>query len=119
MNEERVGENTMSEHRPSDATAIRPSFFAKAGHPSCSRWGKTELEVIALAYVQALANNGDKWDRLTREQTYGLLTDEQKCSAGSLLTHDYYQRWFDMVADQITDADGAFGVGGFWPKKPR
>ena len=108
-----------TESLTSDAIAIRPSFFAKAGHPSCSRWGKTEIEVIALAYVQALANNGDKWDRLTRQQVLDLLTKDQAMRAGSLLTHDYYQRWFDMVADQITDADGAFGVGGFWPRKPK
>lgn len=95
---------------------IRPSHFVKLGQPCCSRWGKSEIEWIALAYVQALANDGDTWKRLTREQTYALLSDEQKRAVHGMLDDDFdvYKHWFDAVADQITDPDGALGVRGFW-----
>jgi len=91
-----------------------PSYFASMGKPCCSIWGKSELETIALAYVQALANDGDGWKRLTRERTLELLSDEQRQWAYALLKHDFYQGWFDAVSNQITDSDGAFGVRGFW-----
>lgn len=95
---------------------IPPSAFAKMGQPMCSRWGKSELEWLALAYVQALANDGDIWKKLSREQTYNLLTDEQKNSVHGMLTSDFdvYRSWFEAVSNQITDAEGAFGVSGFW-----
>lgn len=93
-----------------------PSRFANLGQPCCSRWGKSEIEWIALAYVQALANDGDTWRRLSREQTYALLTDEQKRWTYGILTDAFepYERWFEAVANQITDSDGALGVRGFW-----
>lgn len=96
--------------------SLTPSRFAALGQPMCSRWGKGEIEWIALAYVQALANDGDTWKRLTREQTYALLTDEQKRNVHGMLDFDLdtYRYWFDLVADQITDAEGALGVCGFW-----
>jgi len=98
--------------------AYPPSFFANLGSPCCSRWGKSELEWIAHAYVQALANDGDTWKKLTREQTLALLTKEQRAAGGVhfLLTNDHYQHWFDSVGNQITDEEGAFGVGGGWSK---
>lgn len=93
----------------------KPSDFAALGNPSCSRWGKSEFEWIALAYVQALANDGDEWKQLTREQVRALLTPEQlRHCYEPQLTHDCYKHRFDMVAEQITDSDGALGVGGFW-----
>lgn len=97
-------------------STYKPSDFANLGQPCCSRWGKSEIEWIALAYVQALANDGDEWKRLTREQTYALLTDEQKRHTHGVLTADYEidRRRFDLVADQITSAEGALGVRGFW-----
>lgn len=95
-------------------TQYKPSDFAKLGSPSGSRWGKSEIEWIALAYVQALANDGDAWKKLTREQTKALLTEEQARDVHRLLDDDYYQHWFDAVSDQITDSDGALGVRGFW-----
>jgi hypothetical protein len=104
----------MAESLPNDQQAIPPSFFVQLGQPMCSRWAKSEIEWIALAYVQALANDGDTWKRLSREQTYALLTDEQKMWTHGMLTYDGYKDWFEMVADQITDADGAMGVRGFW-----
>jgi hypothetical protein len=98
----------------SDETVSRPpSYFAKQGQPCCSRWGKTEIELIALAYVQALANDGYTWKKLTREQTYTLLTDEQKRRLHGLLDA-FYEGWFQSVSNLITDSDGAFSVGGFW-----
>lgn len=94
----------------------KPSDFANLGQPCCSLWGKSEIEWIALAYVQALANDGDEWKRLTREQTYASLTDEQKQNVHGMLTRDYEidKRRFEMVADQITSAEGALAVRGFW-----
>lgn len=96
--------------------SVPPSAFANMGQPMCSRWGKSELEWLALAYVQALANDGDTWKRLSREQTYELLSDEQKRHVHGMLTSDYdvYQRWFESVANQISDSQGAWSVGGFW-----
>jgi len=96
------------------ATEFKPSDFANLGQPCCSRWGKSEIEWIALAYVQALANDGDTWKKLSREQTQKLLSDEQRRSVHGLLTGDYYAPWFEMVSDQIADSDGALGVQGFW-----
>lgn len=93
---------------------LPPSFFASLGQPMCSRWAKSELEWIALAYVQALANDGDTWKRLSREQTYALLTDEQRNTVHGMLTGAFYEHWFQSIANQITGSDGAFGVGGFW-----
>lgn len=95
---------------------LKPSDFAALGNPSCSRWGKSEIEWIALAYVQALENDGDTWKKLTREQTYNLLTDEQKQHVYNMLTSDYdtYKFWFELVSERITDANGALSVGGFW-----
>lgn len=105
----------MTHNIPNDQD-LRPSHFVALGQPMCSRWAKSEIEWIALAYVQALANDGDTWKRLTREQTYALLTDEQKRYLYGILTDDFepYVHWFDAVSDQITDADGALGVRGFW-----
>lgn len=94
-----------------------PSYFASRGQPMCSRWAKSEIEWLALAYVQALAADGDTWKKLTREQVRNLLTNEQQRCIHFLLKHDYYQRWFDMVSDQLSDADGAFEVRGFWSRR--
>ena len=93
---------------------LPPSFFAQLGTPCCSRWMKSELEWIALAYVQALANDGDIWKRLSRERTYELLTEAQKLRTCGMLTHNFYDDWFQSVSNRITDSDGAFSVGGFW-----
>jgi hypothetical protein len=71
-------EQRKKEHIAQSKLNMPPSFFAGLGSPCCSRWMKSEIEWIALAYVQALANDGDTWKHLSREQTYALLTDEQK-----------------------------------------
>lgn len=89
----------------------------------CSRWGKSEIEWLALAYVQALVNDGDNWKKLTRERVLALLTDEQQQGGVyALLKFDYedcpYKYWFELVSEQITDAEGAFGVRGFWNRRP-
>lgn len=95
---------------------LPPSYFAELGSPSCSKWGKSEIEWIALAYVQALANDGDTWKKLTRERTYELLTEEQKHRVYGFLTGDYdrYIGWFEAVSEQIDSYEGARGVRGFW-----
>lgn len=101
--------------------SLPPSYFANMGQPCCSCWGKSELEWIALAYVQALANDGDIWKRLSKQEVFRLLTDEQRTSplhsifaSEGVMAREIYDRWFKTVADQIVDADGALGVGGFW-----
>lgn len=93
-----------------------PSEFARMGSPSCSRWGKSEMEWLALAYVQALAADGDTWKSLTRERVYELLTDEQNRFVHSMLTSDFevYQSWFEEISRQLVDSDGAWDVRGFW-----
>lgn len=101
-------------NQSNDLQDIRPSHFVNLGQPCCSRWGKSEIEWVTLAYVQALANDGDTWKRLSRERTYELLTDEQKRHVHGFLTDEYYERWFEMISRQITNAEGALGVGGFW-----
>jgi len=58
----------MSEARTPDEQVYPPSYFANRGQPCCSRWGKSEIEWIALAYVQALANDGDTWKKLSRKR---------------------------------------------------
>jgi len=105
-------------NNPIEQQNIRPSHFVRLGQPMCSRWGKSEIEWIALAYVQALANDGDTWKKLTREQASTLLTDEQRWHTHGMLTDDFepYKHWFEAVSDQITDAEGALGVRGFWNK---
>lgn len=102
---------------PSDEK-FPPSYFASRGQPCCSRWGKSEIEWLALAYVQALAAGGDTWKKLSRKEVRDLLTDEQRRPVHFLLKDDYYERWFDMVSNQICDADGAFDVRGFWYRRP-
>lgn len=96
-----------------------PSYFAGLGQPCCSRWGKSEIEWLALAYVQALAAGGDTWRKLSREEVRDLLTDEQRRAVRFFLKDDYYKRWFDMVSDQLSDANGAFDVRGFWYRRPQ
>jgi len=111
----------MSDARTSENEVIPPSYFANLGQPCCSRWGKSEIEWIALAYVQALANDGDTWKKLTREQTHQLLTEEQKRRVHGMLDDDFdtYKWWFELVSDQIVDSEGAFGVRGFWNRRPK
>jgi hypothetical protein len=96
---------------------LPPSYFANLGQPTCSIWGKSELEWIALAYVQALANDGDVWKSLTREQTYNLPAEEQRGRVHCLLTFEYYDHWFLAVSSRLKDAEGAFSVRGFWRKQ--
>lgn len=104
---------------PASEEKFPPSYFANLGQPMCSRWGKSEIERIALAYVQALAADGDTWKRLSRKQAYDLLSHEQRMHVHGMLTFDdaLYERWFDAVSNQITDSDGAFGVRGFWYRR--
>jgi hypothetical protein len=91
-----------------------PSIFVKMGQPNCSRWGKSEMEWLALAYVEALAADGDTWKQISKERTYELLTEKQRCFVHCMLTDDFYDGWFQTIRDRITDSAGAWSVGGFW-----
>lgn len=99
-----------------DMQSIPPSAFVAMGQPCCSRWAKSEIEWLALAYVQALAQNGDTWKRLSRERVYELLTEKQRQYVYGMLTRDFdiYKGWFDGVSNLLTSAERAFSVGGFW-----
>lgn len=101
------------------ATArLPPSHFAAIGTPCCSRWGKLEIEAIALLYVQALANGGDTWRRLTRHEVLALLTDEQRQSRDARYLRDdglaVYRTWFAAVDEALAAPNVAESVGGFW-----
>lgn len=87
-----------------------PSHFAKRGQPTCSLWGKSEIEWLALAYVQALAADGDVWKRLPRERVLELLTEEHQRFVYPLLKFDHYDHWFQMVADRLKNSEGASEV---------
>jgi hypothetical protein len=94
---------------------IPPSHFVVLGQPLMSRWGKTEIEMMALAYVTALMVDGDRWRLLLREEVLKLLPEGHvKRFTRELFEDDYYARWFGMVAGQLTNAEGAIGVGGTW-----
>lgn len=95
--------------------SMKPSDFAAMGKPSCSCWGKSETEWVALAYVQALAATGDTWRRMTRDEVAAALTPEQLRHAYEPhFTEDRYLYRFNAVADRIVDEEGAWSVGGFW-----
>lgn len=91
-----------------------PSYFANLGKPMCSRWGKSELENIALAYVRALAKAGDRWKKLSRKRVLELLSDDELLFVGGILEDDFYEPWFNTIADRVRSASGAFSVGGSW-----
>lgn len=96
-----------------------PSYFANLGQPMCSRWSKSEPEWLALAYVQALAADGDTWKTLTRDQVFDLLTVEQRRTVHyALRSNDAIDiSRFERVRNFITDSNAAFAVGGFWSKQ--
>lgn len=108
----------MNERSHTTGESFPPSYFANRGQPMCSRWGKSEIEWIAHAYVKALAKDGDVWKRLSREQVLNLISGDELGYVETMLRLDNerYKDWFDAVADQISDAEGAFGVRGFWNK---
>lgn len=100
---------------------ISPSYFARAGVPACSIWGKTEIEELAWAYVTAMARDGDTWHPITDTRAAELLTpDEHRGLMVRLPLGDYprYRAWWDMIAAQLKDAAGAFEVGGLaWNRR--
>lgn len=101
------------------ADRLPPSHFAALGAPTCSRWGKLEIELLALAYVQALAASGDEWRRIpSRAAVFDLLSKSQRSEVHPYLTSslDRLDQWFAMVADQLTGPDGAMAVGLRWQR---
>lgn len=91
-----------------------PSAFAALGQPMCSKWAKSEIEWLALAYVQALAAGGDTWRKLSKHEVYNLLTEEQRGDVYGMLSDEYYDRWFKLVQNQLSSSEGALEVRGFW-----
>jgi hypothetical protein len=92
-----------------------PSWFARQGIPSCSMWGKMEIEVLAWAYVVGMARDGDNWHKLTAKKCYELLDDAERRHVRPYLPDDRecYADWWEMIGEQLKDAAGAFEVGGF------
>lgn len=99
------------------ATHPPPSRFAAIGVPCMSNWGKLQIELIALMYVEALANSGDTWRRLTQAEVRGLLTDEQRRMGDGRYLRDgvpIYAEWFAMVDEALAAPSVADSVGGTW-----
>lgn len=96
----------MSEYKPSD--------FARLGQPCCSRWGKCEIEELALAYMKALAADGDEWKPLSKKRVRELLPGDEQGFARFFLADGEYDNWFAAVRRQLADSDSALGVRGFW-----
>jgi hypothetical protein len=93
----------------------KPSYFASRGVPTCSKWGKSEIEWLAFAYVTGLARLGDTWQRITPERCISTLSRQEanlfRIDAAYELGGLYADYWA-MIADQLTSAEGAFDVGG-------
>ena len=94
----------------------RPSWFAAQGVPVCSKWGKTEIEYLAWAYVAAQARDGDTWHEITPEKAYELLTEDERRIVGGFTwegtLHHVYLDWWAAIGRQLRDTDGAFEVAG-------
>lgn len=96
---------------------LKPSDFSNAGRPSCSIWGKTEIEILAWCYVTTMARNGDEWKPVTAQQCLDSLTEQEMSIMRSDLQRIAEGRgdgWWNAVVERVTDADGADSVGGFW-----
>lgn len=100
-------------------SAALPSWFAAQGRSNCSMWRKTEIEILALAYVVAQARLGDTWRSVTPAECWAVLDDDEKryCSPwmGSLVrgdASDRYNGWWEMIGRQLSNAESAFEVGG-------
>jgi hypothetical protein len=100
---------------PTETTPVKapPSWFSKQGVPTCSMWWKLELELLAWAYVTALANSGDTWRPLTSIECYQLLDEEERRFVSPYLDKDGAdEKWWGRVSTQLKDSDGAFAVEG-------
>lgn len=96
-------------------TARPPSYFAALGVPHCSRWGNLERELIAWMYVQALANSGDVWRRLTRSEVRNLLASDQRGDVRYLRDEiEILEVMFADVDATMAATDVAASVGGMW-----
>jgi len=96
------------------AGSARPSWFARQGIPACSMWCKTEIEILAWAYVVGMAKDGDTWHKLTAERCHELLDEEERRYVRPYLSGENmrYADWWEMLGEQLKDAAGAFEVGG-------
>lgn len=96
-------------------TARPPSYFAALGVPRCSRWCNLERELVALMYVQALANGGDVWRRLTRSEVRDLLGRDQRGDVRYLRDGiEILEVMFADVDKALSASDVAASVGGCW-----
>lgn len=79
-----------------------------------TKWGKIEMEILAWVYVTGMARDGDTWHKMTDQRCYDLLTPEEKRYASPYLPdqHGCYADWWEMIGEQLKDAEGAFDVGG-------
>ena len=95
-------------------TSVPPSWFARQGIPSCSMWCKTEIEILAWAYVVGMAKDGDTWHKLTAERCHELLDEKERRHVRPYLSSENmrYADWWEMIGEQLKDTAGAFEVGG-------
>jgi len=95
-------------------SAPSPSWFSNQGTPSCSKWFKTEIEILAWAYVTGMARDGDAWHEMDDQRCYDLLTKDEQRYVRPYLPDEggCYADWWAMIGKQLKDADGAFEVGG-------
>lgn len=88
-------------------------------------WGKTEIECLAWAYVTGLARaGGDSWEaEITPKEAWEVIADSEKGWMHEIRNlagdrpYERYVEWWDMIANQLKSAEGAFEVGGLaWTK---
>jgi len=99
-------------------STAKPSWFAAQGRPSCSKYGKVEIENLALAYVIGLSRLGDIWRRISPSECWDVLNSEEKERFRDLSrlvgsrSFGRIENWWEMLQDQLKDAEGAFDMGG-------
>ena len=100
--------------KPAKPSNPPPSHFSAAGVPYCSMWGKTEIEILAWAYVTGLARDGNTWHTITPERCHQLLDEaEQRFVHPFLpLCGSRYESWWKLIETQLKDSEGAYKVGG-------
>lgn len=101
-------------------TPPTPAYFSRMGLPSCSMWGKYEIECLAWAYVTGMAIDGDTWHKIDAKTCWDLLDEEARDYMSPYLDEEgtYYKDWWEMIGNQLTDAEGAFEVDGLaWNRR--
>lgn len=101
---------------------LKPSHFAQLGVPTCSIWGKYEIEKLAYIYAVCLVRAGDTWQELTPQQCFDLIEDipEESSERGYMghVVEGHYQAYWDKVTHQLSGAENAMEIGGLaWNKR--